>query len=260
MKILITNDDGILSEGLYALAMEFQKDNEVYIIAPDSQRSASGHSITLNRPIIVKEVKLPGIIGPAYSTSGTPADCVKIGIEKIYTVKFDLLLSGINYGTNLGSDVIYSGTVSAAIEGSICKIPSIAISMELGTGALDYSIAAKYARKIIYHAINNDIKKHIILNINVPALAEEEIKGIKVSELGNRIYNNTYIETIVGNAEVGYLVKGDPLESPENCKTDVSNLKNGYVTVTPLHYDLTNFSLLKEVDSWFDKEYNVDKS
>lgn len=250
MKILITNDDGIDAPGLHALAKEFEEDNEVIIVAPDSQRSASGHSITITRPIIVKEVKLEGVKSKAYSTDGTPADCVKIGIEKIFKDKFDLILSGINYGTNLGSDVIYSGTVSAAIEGAIFKIPSFAISMDIKDNIIDYEVAVKYARKIIFQSINNNIKNDIVLNINVPALNESEIKGIKVSELGTRIYTNCYIETIQGNGTIGYKLEGFPTDEDID-HTDISNFNNGYVTVTPLHYDLTNFKILNEVNLWF---------
>lgn len=250
MKILITNDDGIQSEGIYALAKEFEKDNEVFIVAPHIQRSASGHSITINRPIMVKEVKLEGISAIAFSIDGTPADCVKIGVEKLFKEKFDLIISGINYGTNLGSDVIYSGTVSAAIEGAICKIPSIAISMEVKTKNPDYGVALKFARKIIYHAIKNNLKEDVVLNINIPALEENAIKGIKVSELGNRVYTNCYIETMQDNGEVGYKIEGSPIDD-NNDESDICNFKNGYVTITPLHYDLTNYKILKQVDLWF---------
>lgn len=252
MKILITNDDGIESEGLRALALEFEKDNEVVVVAPDSQRSSAGHSITLSRPIIIREVKLEGISSRAFTTDGTPADCVKIGVEKIYKDRFDLIISGINYGTNLGSDVIYSGTVSAAIEGAIFKIPGIALSMDIKNKDIDYSAAVCFARKIISHAIQNHLKNDIVLNINIPALKEEDIKGIKVCQLGNRIYTNCYIETLMDNKEIGYKIQGTPVDD-EGEDTDLFNFKKGYITVTPLHYDLTNFKILNEVDSWFKK-------
>lgn len=250
MKILITNDDGIESEGIIALAKEFEVDNEVVIVAPNTQRSAAGHSITINRPIVVKEVKINGINSKAYSIDGTPADCVKIGIEKIYKDKFDCILSGVNFGTNLGSDVIYSGTVSAAIEGSIYKIPSIAISMEINGARMDYKLATQFTRKVVSLAFANNIENDIVLNVNIPSIPLEEIKGIKVSELGNRNYTNCYIETLMEDNSIGYKIEGSPIDD-ETIDTDVYNFKKGFITVTPLHYDLTNYKILKDVDAWF---------
>lgn len=251
MKILITNDDGIESEGIIALAKEFEADNEVVIVAPNTQRSAAGHSITINRPIVVKEVKIDGLKSKAYSIDGTPADCVKIGIEKIYKGKFDFILSGVNFGTNLGSDVIYSGTVSAAIEGSIYKIPSIAVSMEIGDGKMDYKLAAQFTREVVLIAFQNNIGRDIVLNVNIPAIPLEAIKGIKVSELGNRIYTNCYIETTLSDNSIGYRIEGSPIDD-DIIDTDVYNFKKGFITVTPLHYDLTNYKILEGVETWFE--------
>jgi 5'-nucleotidase len=252
MRILITNDDGVEAEGIKALVKEFEVDNEVFVVAPDQQRSAAGHSITISRPIIVSEVKLDNIKSKAFSIDGTPADCVRIGAGILLKEKFDVVLSGINCGTNLGSDVIYSGTVSAAIEGSIYKIPSFAVSMEASGGEKEYKIAAKYAREIIFLALDNNIGSEVILNINVPSLPEIEIKGISVSSLGNRIYDNSYIKILYDNGGIGYKINGSLVDNDIE-DTDVYNFNRGYVTVTPLHYDLTNFKLLKKVDLWFKK-------
>jgi 5'-nucleotidase len=142
MRILIANDDGINSMGLHMLVKEMEKDNEVLIVAPDEQKSASGHSITISRPIVVKEVKIEGIKSRALSVTGTPADCVKIAMEKLLEDKVDVVMSGINHGLNLGTDVIYSGTVSAAIEGVIYKIPSMAISMDVNNKEESLTAAA----------------------------------------------------------------------------------------------------------------------
>jgi 5'-nucleotidase len=253
MRILITNDDGIHSEGIKVLIKEFEVDNEVIVVAPDVQRSAAGHSITINRPIIVREQCIEGVKSRAYSIDGTPADCVKLGVEKICNKNIDMIISGINYGTNLGSDVIYSGTVSAAIEGAVCKIPSFAVSLDINGEEYDYKAAAKFARKIILQAMNKNIKKDIVLNINVPALPEEQIKGIRVSELGNRIYQNSYLETKLENSEIGYKIEGFP-EDEDVINTDTFNLKQGFVTITPLHYDLTNYKILHKVSEWFEEE------
>jgi 5'-nucleotidase len=250
MKLLISNDDGIHSEGLHRLVTEMEKSHEVVVIAPDSQRSACGHSITLNKPLYIKEVKLEGISSKCYSVDGTPADCVKFGVEKILTNKIDMVLSGINKGPNLGTDVIYSGTVSAAIEAAIYKIPSAAISLDIRNNNEKYDVAARYARYIIENAYGKFTERNIVLNINVPDVGEEQIKGIKVCELGNRIYQNTFIEKMMEDNKIGYQLAGK-ITDVEKENTDVSFIKNGYITLTPLHYDLTNYKLIKEVDGWF---------
>lgn len=250
MRILITNDDGVQAEGIKALAREFERDNEIFIVAPDKQRSAAGHSITISRPIIVREVKLGGITSKAFEIDGTPADCVRIGAGILSKEKFDVVISGINYGTNLGSDVIYSGTVSAAIEGSVYKIPSFAVSMDMVGGIKEYEVAAKFARKIIFQAMANNIGSEVVLNINVPSIPIGEIKGINVSMLGNSIYTNSYSEALQSGGGKGYRISGALVQNDKE-DTDVFNYNKGWVTVTPLHYDLTNFKLLKAVDSWF---------
>lgn len=250
MRILITNDDGINSIGLHMLVKEIEKEHEVLVAAPSEQRSASGHSITIHRPLSVKEVKIESIKSRAFSIDGTPADCVKIARDKIVSGKIDMVLSGINRGLNLGTDVLYSGTVSAAIEGAIYKIPSAAISLELFEGDMDYSAAAVYAAKIINTAYKNSIQNDVVLNINVPYRPISDIKGIKVCHLGNRIYTDCYIETSLDNSCVGFMLGGTVIENDEK-DTDVFYLNEGYVTLTPLHYDLTNFKLLSTVENWF---------
>lgn len=255
MRILITNDDGINSAGLHELIKEIEKENEVIVVAPREQKSACGHSVTLHRPIVIKEVKIEGIKSKAFSVDGTPADCVKIAIEKIASFKFDKIISGINLGYNLGTDVIYSGTVSAAIEGAIYKIPSMAVSLgydesiELSFSEDKYRLAAEYTNRILKQS-SNDILNDVVLNINVPPIEKNEIKGIKVCELGNRIYQNCYIESTTKEGEIGYKLQGTPKDIDDE-NTDVYNVKRGYVTITPLHYDLTNFKIIKEVYKWF---------
>ena len=250
MRLLLTNDDGINAKGIYALAKELEQNHEVIIIAPDNERSACGHSITLTRPLIVKEVKLEGLKSKAFSVDGTPADCVKIAINKLLYKKIDMVVSGINKGLNLGTDVLYSGTVSAAIEAAIYKIPSMAISMDVKKGVETYDMAAKYAGEILLKAKENNIENDIVLNVNIPLLEESEIKGIKVCKIGSRLYNNCYIETIGENNETKYEIKGEVKDIHEE-DSDTIYFKEGYVTVTPLHYDLTNFKILNNVSEWF---------
>lgn len=250
MRLLITNDDGINSYGLHMLVKKMEKDNEIIVIAPDNQRSACGHSITIGAPILVREVKIEGIKSRAFSVSGTPADCVKVGVEKLISKKIDMVISGINYGLNIGTDVIYSGTVSAAIESSIYKIPSMAVSMYHGNSNDAFEIALKYIEEILLKAHKNKIKNDFVLNVNIPVIKGDGVKGIKICSLGNRIYSNYYIETINENMEKGYQLKGEPSDEHDE-DTDVQYIKEGYVTVTPLHYDLTNYGVIDEVNGWF---------
>ncbi|MBK5240452.1 5'/3'-nucleotidase SurE [Clostridium sp.] len=250
MRLLLTNDDGINAKGIYALAKELQKYHEVIIVAPDNERSACGHSITLSRPLIVREVLLEGLKSKAFSVDGTPADCVKIAINELIDGEIDMVVSGINKGLNLGTDVLYSGTVSAAIEAAIYKIPSMAVSVAVKENIENYEMAAKYAGEILLKAKENNIKNDIVLNVNIPLLKGNEIKGIKVCKIGSRLYNNRYIKTILENNETQYQIKGE-LKDIHDEYSDTLYFKEGYVTVTPLHYDLTNFKILKDVSEWF---------
>lgn len=252
MKLLLTNDDGINAKGIYALAKELEKEHEVVIVAPDNQRSACGHSITITDPLFVKELKIDGIKSKAYSVSGTPADCVRIGIDKLVDGKIDMVLSGINNGFNLGTDVIYSGTVSAAIESSIYKIPSIAVSTEINDDIEKYSVAAKYASEILKIVKDSYTKDDVVINVNVPLIPKENIKGIKVCNIGSKTYDFYFMEDTDENNDKRFYLKGALKESEEE-NTDVYYIKRGYVTVTPLHYDLTNFKILDEVDKVFNK-------
>jgi 5'-nucleotidase len=250
MRLLLTNDDGIGSKALHILAKELEKEHEVIIAAPSNQKSACSHSITICEPLVIKSVELPEIKSKAFSVSGTPADCVRVAIHKLLDKPVDMVISGINMGTNLGMDVIYSGTVSAAIEAAIYKIPSMAISSELKDGCANYNSAAKFASKIIKIAQNNLIKDDLVLNVNVPYLNEEDVKEIKVCEIGDKVYDNYFIENVDENGDTILNLKGK-INEKHKINTDVYYLKQGYVTLTPLHYDLTNFKILNEVSQWF---------
>ena len=250
MRLLLTNDDGITAEGLHILARELEKEHEIIIAAPDEQRSACGHSITLTRPLIVKEAYLEGIKSKAYSVNGTPADCVRIAIDKLSEHKIDMVISGINRGVNLGTDVVYSGTVSAAIEAAIYKTPSIAISSQFNNDKENYELAAKTVLKVIAKAKQNYISDDIVLNINVPLSNKKEIKGIKVCKIGSRTYNNCFIEGKDEEGNIIYEIMGDVNDTADE-DTDAHYFKQGYITLTPLHYDLTNFKIINELEKWF---------
>ena len=248
MRILLTNDDGIMAEGIYALAKELDKDYEVTIVAPETQKSAQSHAITLSKPLVVKEVELEGLESKAYSISGTPADCVRAGMEILSESPIDLVLSGINLGLNAGMDILYSGTVSAAIEANIHKIPSIAVSAEWIDGNINFDVAAKYAKMILESSKDKLKKANIVLNINTPYKSEKEILGIKVCKIGGPVYDYYLTEYNEEGEKTLSLQGRKDIEMIED--TDRYYLNKGYVTVTPLHYDLTNFNLLEEVKDW----------
>lgn len=248
MRILLTNDDGIMAEGIYTLAKELEKDHEVIIVAPEIQRSAQSHAITLFQPLVVKEVQLEGLKSKAYSISGTPADCVRAGLEILTDGPIDMVFSGINIGLNSGMDILYSGTVSAAIEANIYKTPSIAVSAELVDGNAKFDIAAKYAKKILEDSKDKLSKSNLVLNINTPYKEEDDILGIKVCKIGGVIYDYYFMDHNEKGEKILKLKGRRETEIEED--TDRYYLQQGYVTVTPLHYDLTNFKLLEEVKGW----------
>ncbi|OSB16321.1 5'/3'-nucleotidase SurE [Clostridium sporogenes] len=250
MNILLTNDDGIDAEGINTLAELLSKYHNVTMVAPENQRSASSHSITIYEPIIVKQVKKPYDV-EAYSISGTPADCVKVALDKLVTDNIDIVISGINKGLNIGNDILYSGTVSAAIEGSMYKVSSIAVSAEfIKNKKENYEIAAKYTLEILSRVKKEDLKNDVVLNLNIPFCSEQEIKGIKVCKVGNKIFNTRFSEEIDEEGNKVLKLEGD-INKDIYEGTDVYYIRNKYVTLTPLHYDLTNFNILEETEELF---------
>ena len=249
MNILISNDDGIFADGIIALAKEISKIANVYVVAPDSQRSATGHSITIHNPIMVKEVNIGDNI-KAYSISGTPADCVKLGIEGLFkNINFDLVLSGINNGPNLGTDVIYSGTVSAAIEGFILNKPSIAVSYnEFEVKREVYTEAAKHVVTIIENIKEKlDLLNDCILNVNIP---NTKVKGSKITKLGERKYDNVIEERISPFGQRYFWIGGNVKELNQDEESDITCVNNGYISITPVNIEMTNmnkFEILKDI-------------
>jgi 5'-nucleotidase len=245
MKILLANDDGIMAEGLYTLAKELEKEHELIIVAPEHQMSAQSHSITLHKPIVIKEVNLPGLKSPAYSISGTPADCVRVGMEELVDGKVDIVFSGINMGLNSGMDILYSGTVSAAIEANIYGITSVAVSTEFVDEKINYDIAAKYALKLLKVIDVQKMTVPMVLNLNTPFNLQDDKKDLKVCKIGGPIYDY-YLAGKNGNGERTLKTIGRR-EAELEKDTDRYYLYNGYATLTPLAYDLTNFGLIEKV-------------
>ena len=242
MKILITNDDGIHAKGIYELAKEISKKHQVTVVAPREQKSASSHSISIHTPIkIRREDIIEGI--ESYSVVGTPADCTQVGLS-LLGKDFDLVISGINRGVNCGTDILYSGTVSAAIEGCIYDLPAIAMSMEVDWEKYDeeYVDAARWALEVLDTVEEKYLKKNVVLNVNVPNIAKEEVKGIKVCKLGKSTYRTEYV-LVEENEDKVYEIRSNKNQNLDK-DSDVFYLNEGYVTITPLQYDFTNFDLI----------------
>ncbi len=253
MNILITNDDGINAPGIISLAKEVSKEHNIIIVAPREQKSASSHSISLHKPIKIREEVIEGLNCKAYSVAGTPADCTQVGIAFLKD-DIDLVISGVNYGLNAGIDILYSGTVSAAVEGAIYGIPSISVSMDLTkeNREEDYSKAILWFMKILDIAKEKYLKSDIVLNVNVPSLSNEDIKGIKVCKIGKTTYKNEYVLLENNDEDKAYKIKGTRNDIGKE-ETDLYYLSQGYATLTPLHFDFTNFKLLDEVKDIFEK-------
>ncbi len=238
MVILVTNDDGVHSQGLIALYRAMKEIGRAYIVAPDRERSAVGHSLTLHRPLKIEELR-----EHVYSINGTPTDAVVIGVNKILPERPVMVVSGINRGGNLGDDITYSGTVSAAIEGTILNIPSFAISM-VGEKNFHFETAAHFARAIGRLVLKRSLPYDTFLNINVPNLALSQIKGIRFTRQGRRIYDNSIREVFSPRGERHFWIGGGTPYWEQSEDTDIFAVEQGYVSITPIHLDLTNYTAL----------------
>lgn len=250
--ILVTNDDGVNAPGLLALVQEMRKLGNVTVLAPDRNWSGGGHVKTLDRALRVKEVRLADGT-QAFASDGAPSDCVALATLGYFKEPIDLVVSGINAGANLGHDVTYSGTVTAAMEAVIAGIPGIAVSLETLDGhvaELDYGPAARAASKVVRQVIANGLSHEILLNINVPFLADEKIRGICLTRQGLRVYHSRLDERIDPRGKPYYWIGGDaPTGVPER-GTDVGALAEGFVSVTPLQLDLTAYRALTDLNTW----------
>lgn len=245
MRYLLTNDDGIYARGISALYEELSKDADCLIVAPEVEQSAVGHAITLFRPLMVRRaLKNGSFLG--YAVTGTPADCVKIGVKEL-SQPVDLVISGINKGANVGINVLYSGTVSAATEGIILGIPSFAISLDTHHDA-DFSVAARFARKMARFMVNGGPFEGMALNVNVPALGEEEIRGIAVTRQGQARLMESFDKRTDPRENIYYWLAGQTQFSlAEEPDSDAVALQKGMISITPLHFDLTRHDALTDL-------------
>lgn len=249
LKVLLTNDDGVFAKGIISLAREMSKNFEVTIVAPDRERSATAHAITMHKPLRVEKAEIPNLNVPALMVNGTPSDCVKLGMEALLDSPPDMVLSGINRGPNLGTDVIYSGTVSAAIEAAIFGIPAIALSV-VGYKNVSFDYPAKIARILCNQLALKDFPEGTLLNINIPALNKKEIRGIYITHLGIRKYKNTFDKRIDPRGREYYWMAGEVIEDLEDKGSDVWAVRNNYISITPIHFDLTKYSIIDTIKKW----------
>lgn len=244
MNILVTNDDGIFSEGLKALSEALSGLGDVFVVAPDRERSAAGHSLTLHHPLRVEEVSKN-----SFSVDGTPTDCVNLAMNGMLPVRPDMVVSGINKGGNMGDDITYSGTVSAALEGTLLGVPSIAVSLAAKKDFV-FETAARFAADAAVKVMERGLPKDTLLNINVPNIAEGEIKGSRITRQGKRVYGDAIVEKVDPRGRKYFWIGGDLLGFEPIEDSDCQAVSEGYISITPIHLDLTNYASISELKEW----------
>lgn len=246
--ILITNDDGIFAPGIYALWEAMRKIGDVIVVAPDSEKSAVGHAITISNPIRIKKINGHGKFS-GYAVNGTPADCVKIAVKAIMNNSPDIVVSGINHGANVGSNIIYSGTVSAATEGTMLNIPSVAISLNSIKGG-NFSPAQKISESIANLILKNGLPAGVLLNVNVPNIPLDKILGYKVTRQGNIFFIDRFEKREDPRGQVYYWMTGEIIDDDAHDDYDGQALKDNFVSVTPIHYQLTDEKFINQLKRW----------
>ncbi|SRR5581483_749204 len=241
-NILVSNDDGIHAPGLAALAAALARVGEVYVVAPDRERSAVGHALTLHRPLRVEPVG-----ARRFAVNGTPTDCVNLAILGILPVRPDVVVSGINSGSNLGDDVTYSGTVSAAMEGSLLGVPAMAVSLVDGGDGADYRAAARVAVELTRLLLRDRDSGVSLVNVNVPRGTP---KGVRMTRLGRRVYSEKVTEQRDPRGKLYYWIGAGPPAWEAGEDTDFAAVHAGFVSVTPLHLDLTSYDGLRALKPW----------
>lgn len=246
MRILVSNDDGFHAEGIQVLAAELRKIADVVVVAPDRNRSAASSSLTLVEPLRPRHLD-----NGDYCVNGTPADCVHLALNGFLSGQVDLVVSGINAGCNMGDDTLYSGTLAAALEGRHLGLPAIAVSLD---GRQHYETAARVVCDLIPKLHNQLLNDHEILNINVPDLPYDKLKGIKVCHLGYRASSAEVIKQVDPRGETIYWIGPSGLPENEAEGTDFHAVKNGYVAITPIQADMTAHHSLEALQAWLERE------
>jgi 5'-nucleotidase len=249
MRILVSNDDGIQARGLLDLVAALAGLGEVVVVAPDRARSASGHSITLHKPLRADRVQIPGA-EMAYAVSGTPTDCVALALRHLLDDRPDLVISGINHGANLGWDLTYSGTVAAAAEAALQGVPALAMSLPARSPDATFDHACSFVRRLVGCMEEHRLPPFTLLNVNVPWLAARPPRGVQVTHQGKRRYDGGVTERQDPSGRMYYWLGGETPEEELSPGADTRAIIDGYTSVTPIHLDLTATELLPEVRGW----------
>jgi len=258
LKILISNDDGIDSPGIAALTKELKKIGDVTVIAPRTEQSAVGHAITMKFPLRITEYYKNGDFF-GYAIDGTPADCIKIGIRNILKEKPDIVISGINCGSNTAINIIYSGTVSAAREAAIMDVPAIAVSVT-SHEPNHYEYAAKFSADLTKLVVQHKLTTGTLLNVNVPDLPDEQIKGVLLTQQGKSKWDDIYEERLDPYGKKYYWLTGNLMQVDNNLITDQHAVRENYVSVTPIHFDLTDYETYDKMKHWHLENMHKQKS
>lgn len=249
MRILLTNDDGIGAGGIQALWHELSKIAEIIVVAPDVERSATSQAITVHSPIRVDSYLFDNPRVSGWRIGGTPADCVKIALGTLMTQPPDILVSGINHGPNLGTDVLYSGTVSAAIEGALHGIPAIAVSLD-GRANYNFGPAAEFMSSLVEKMVARTLPENTLLNVNIPAVPTAQMNGVAITKLGVRQYDNIFEGRKDPRGRMYYWLGGNIIDNENDADSDITAVKNLKISVTPIHFDLTNYDAINLVQNW----------
>lgn len=261
MRILISNDDGIFAPGIKFLAETLATRHEVYVAAPDRERSANGHALTLHKPLRAEETNIFKGVKAAWQVNGTPSDCVKLALGAILNEAPDLIVSGINRGQNMGTDVIYSGTVSAAMEGTILGVQSVAVSLA-SFADLHYQTGADFILEFLDNFNSMKLASKTLLNVNIPPVAKEKVAGVKITKLGVHRYIDVFEKRTDLRGKTYYWLAGESIEYEDEENTDISAVKKNYISITPIHYDLTNYDFIDSLSKWninFSNKVEVNK-
>jgi len=249
IHILLTNDDGIHAPGLMALAGALGAIARVTVIAPEHNWSAGGHVKTMHKPLRVDKTTLANGM-PALVTNGAPSDAVTVGLMGLAEKPVDLVIAGINRGENLGHDISYSGTVTAAMEGVIAGIPALAFSLHSRAKDADYAPAAAFAMQLAQDVLRHGLPPNVLLNVNVPALPMAEIRGVRVTRMGQRVYRDELIERIDPFGRPYYWIGGEPPTGRAEAGTDFTALEEGYISITPIQLDFTAYAFMESLQRW----------
>ena len=244
MKILVTNDDGVASPGLHALTAAMKALGDVWVVAPDRERNAISHALTLHKPL-----RITHLGKQVFSINGTPTDCVNLAVKKLLRGRPALIVSGINRGVNLGDDVTYSGTVSAAPEGTIFGVPSIAVSQE-GKQTFRFEVAAAYAVRVARAVLRYGLPEETLLNVNVPDRPQASIAGVRITSLSRRRFDDPIIEKVDPHGRKYYWIAGTRVTLDRRKDSDHEAVRRGMVSITPIHLDVTHYAALEQLRGW----------